>query len=641
MNEPPKKDANDVVREGGTLGVVGEPIDPSSVVVSMDAFRSKRSPGPASSSAAPPVDDTPMPGDGDGPGDGDRPRIVVTTEEAVVNAAAVVALARIPNVYVRGNALTRVLRGHRGRSSEDLDAPVIDMIPKEVLQEKLSEAARWVKLQPGKGGGWDEVPQHPPRWTVGNVHLRGEWAGLPPLLGVVETPVLRRDGTILGTPGYDRASALYYAPKFKPLLPPERPTAEDVKAAIAQLDEVVCDVMFAQPAHRSTWFASVLTPLARAAFDGPAPLFLFEAPVAGTGKGLLVHCAVQISTGRGPAIGTYTSKEEDMQKQIVAWGSSGRNVVMLDEVTGKFDSAALRSVLTGDQIEGRVLGLSKMWSGPNLITWYATGNNVRKGQEMYRRIAPVHIHSPVEDPSKRAGFRHPDLRGFVTERQRELTCAALTILRAYCVAGRPKQALSGWGSFERWSDLIRSALVWAGLPDPNEANEGMREEEDTQQAAGRALAEQWIRLVSMMNQGPRVTAKDAVRFVMGDPAPLPDLRRVLEEIASDKDGKPNASRLGWVLRSIKGSLFNTPVGVVRFETQKDRTGTAQWSAIVVRPPDPAGGAGDAGDGLASPNKRSADPGGTDPSPASPATPASLPTEKGKKIDDDWGWNEDD
>ena len=45
--------------------------------------------------------------------------------------------------------------------------------------------------------------------------------------------------------------------------------------------------------------------------------------------------------------------------------------------------------------------------------------------------------------------------------------AALTICRAYIVAGRPdkKKRLA---SFEGWSDTVRSAIAWLGLPDPVE-----------------------------------------------------------------------------------------------------------------------------------------------------------------------------
>lgn len=39
--------------------------------------------------------------------------------------------------------------------------------------------------------------------------------------------------------------------------------------------------------------------------------------------------------------------------------------------------------------------------------------------------------------------------------------------------GRPDDSarLPPWGSYEPWSDLIRGAIVWAGMPDPRGACE--------------------------------------------------------------------------------------------------------------------------------------------------------------------------
>ena len=51
-------------------------------------------------------------------------------------------------------------------------------------------------------------------------------------------------------------------------------------------------------------------------------------------------------------------------------------------------------------------------------------------------------------------FNIPDLKAWVLLHRPELLVAALTVLRAYFVAGRPGQGLSPFGSFEAWSDLI-------------------------------------------------------------------------------------------------------------------------------------------------------------------------------------------
>lgn len=50
-------------------------------------------------------------------------------------------------------------------------------------------------------------------------------------------------------------------------------------------------------------------------------------------------------------------------------------------------------------------------------------------------------------------------------------------------AGRPGQGLQAWGSFEEWSGIVRSALVWAGLPDCRENCEELRQTADTEAAA--------------------------------------------------------------------------------------------------------------------------------------------------------------
>src|SRR5207249_851796 len=71
-------------------------------------------------------------------------------------------------------------------------------------------------------------------------------------------------------------------------------------------------------------------------------------------------------------------------------------------------------------------------------------------------------------PEERQGFQHPNLLVWVGDNRAKLLTAALLILRGYCAAGQPKQDLPAWGSFEGWSALVRSAVVWVGLPDPGQ-----------------------------------------------------------------------------------------------------------------------------------------------------------------------------
>jgi len=68
-------------------------------------------------------------------------------------------------------------------------------------------------------------------------------------------------------------------------------------------------------------------------------------------------------------------------------------------------------------------------------------------------------------PEERA-FRISDLPAYLRANRERLVVAALTILRAYHIAGRPGQNVRPWGGFDHWSRAIREPLIWLGVADP-------------------------------------------------------------------------------------------------------------------------------------------------------------------------------
>ena len=73
----------------------------------------------------------------------------------------------------------------------------------------------------------------------------------------------------------------------------------------------------------------------------------------------------------------------------------------------------------------------------------------------------------MENPEAREDFKHPNLRAWVKEARARLVVAALTLLRAYFVAGMP-EPVKTIGSFESWAKLVPSAIRWAGGSDVTE-----------------------------------------------------------------------------------------------------------------------------------------------------------------------------
>ena len=311
------------------------------------------------------------------------------------------------------------------------------------------------------------------------VEARGEWPGLRHLAAVSDTPVLRSDGTVWQTPGYDKRTGVLFEShqSFPPVH--DEVASDDAAVAVDQLMEVVCDFRFEAPEHRSAWLAGLLTPLARFAFDGPAPLFLIDANIRGAGKGLLAQTIGRIVLGREMPVSSYAHEPDEMRKRITAISIAGDRMVLLDNLEGNFGNDALDRALTSTRWKDRILGKSEEVDLPLLCAWYATGNNVLVAADTTRRVIHVRLDVLDERPEERTGFKHPDLLAWIGQNRPRLLTAALTILSAYCKAGKPSQGLSSYGSFEGWSGLVREAIVWVGLPDPCLTRVKLSESSDT------------------------------------------------------------------------------------------------------------------------------------------------------------------
>jgi hypothetical protein len=495
--------------------------------------------------------------------DDGRPVIIITTEEHVVNEKAVAALGSDLSIYQRAGQLVHIVRDDSpaARGVRRPFAPRIEALPAALLRERLAATANWVQEKEVKGFPV-LVPAHPPGWAVSAVHARGNWPAVRHLEAVVDYPVLRPDGTILSRPGYDPTAGLLLMPVADLPAVPENPTRDDAVAAREALLEVVADFPFECNLHRAAWLAGLLTPLARFAFAGPSPLFLADANVPAAGKGLLLDCTSRIVTGERFTIATYTADEDELRKRITSLVLAGDRLVLFDNLAGKFGNAVLDAALTGTGWKDRMLGVNRMVEGPLYMTWFATGNNVAIAADTARRTCHIRLESPEEKPELRRDFKQPHLLAWVGENRARLLGAALTILRAFCLAGRPDMGLPAWGSFEGWSALVRSAVVWVGLPDPGETRQGLRDQADMVSESMCLLLACWEQ---MDPQRHGLTAADVIRRLFEHPPEhlndevwlqekewRNDMRSAVETLI----GKPDARLLSYKLRDYRRRIFD-------------------------------------------------------------------------------------
>jgi hypothetical protein len=425
------------------------------------------------------------------------------------------------------------------------------------------------------------------------------------LEAVVPHPVVRPDGTILATSGYDPCSRLLAClPRDLTLSVPDQPTRADVAAAVATLDDVIHDFPFETPAHRSAWFSGLLTPLAWFAFAGPAPLFLIDANIRAAGKGLLADVIALITTGRRFPVMSYTADREELRKRITTLATEGDRMVLLDNLAGAVGNDILDAALTADRWKDRLLGGNRVYDGPLHVCWYATENNVQLHADTARRVCHCRMETPEERPEMKTGFRHPDLRAHVRAQRGPLLSAALTILQGWFAAGRPAHGLTPWGSFEGWSSVVREAVVFAGLCDPGETWLALQSTADRDANAMTAF----IHALGEMDPGRRgVTSSEIIDAIRkpAEPAPvwLPEMRTAVEELCGSLDSR----KLGYRFRQFARRNFG---GWMIDRAGEDRMKGIRWTVFPVSrfgereepspasptsPTDSGAAAGDAGD----------------------------------------------
>ncbi len=110
------------------------------------------------------------------------------------------------------------------------------------LAEDIAEAACLMKWD---GRAEDYVVTNPPSWLVRTLQQRTGAFRFPILTAVINAPTLRPDGSLLATPGYDKATGLYYDPRgvdFPAI--PTRPTKADADRALADLGDLISGFPF-------------------------------------------------------------------------------------------------------------------------------------------------------------------------------------------------------------------------------------------------------------------------------------------------------------------------------------------------------------------------------------------------------------
>jgi hypothetical protein len=313
--------------------------------------------------------------------------------------------------------------------------------------------------------------------------LEGEW-GLRAFRGITTAPILRDDGSVRITAGFDRDTGLwcYNIPAIKI---PERPTEEEARAAVLDLRQFfqtfpfadgqrivesvlgveITDLSKSPGLDESTFLVALITAVCRPSLE-LAPGIMVRAPGysgAGTGKGLAVKAICIVASGARPTAFTSGHDADEMDKRLTAALIEARPAVFLDNFNAKeVKSDTLASALTEYPAMVRPMGHTKMVPLHTRTIIGITGNAVEIAEDIARRIIVVNFDARMEDPELRK-FAPGFLDDVLAARPRLLT-AALTIWRWGRQANPPPG--KPLGSYELWAQWCRDPLLALGCRDP-------------------------------------------------------------------------------------------------------------------------------------------------------------------------------
>jgi hypothetical protein len=406
--------------------------------------------------------------------------------------------------------------------------------------------------------------------------------GIPEIVGVIATPTMRPDVSLLLKQGYDPATRLLLIEPPKMPEIPNQPTRDDALKALALLEDLISESPFDDEPSRAVALSGLITPVVRGAF-AVAPMHVSSAPVAGSGKSFLWDLVAAISTGQQRIPVIAAGNAEETEKRLVGVMLSAQPLISIDNVNGELKGDFLCQAIEQHVLDIRPLGrseIARIETGG--VTIFATGNNITIVGDLCRRTLNARLDSRLEDPQLRQ-FEKKPIQAILDDRGTYIA-ACLTICRAYIVAGRPG-VLPRLASFEGWSDTVRSALVWLGKADAVDTMDGIRAD-DPQRAALSDLLHAWANdhgtgegsdvtlavIIELSLKNEKMGGQDTGEFE------FPDLNAAVRAAASTGKGGSFGSKIdplafGIWCRQNKGRIVD---GLRLANRASGRGGAAKW-----------------------------------------------------------------
>lgn len=420
----------------------------------------------AATEAAP----VPLPAAGENP-----PEIQIAgNPDAIRQLRSALSAGFIPDVYVTAGDLVRIERVS-GTLAVDLDSDSpISVVPTKIAPPLLAALLAnhtftyETRTRKDKDGNPEFFTQEvtPAPGVLAAALAGAEWPKVPTLAGIIGTPVLRRDWSLLQNPGYDSASGLYLSPTVSIGKVPQHPDPGIVaEARTFIVDTLLGDFEWEDSASPANYVALMITPFLRRPLRALVPLGILSASAPASGKSLL---AALIGLLVGQQTVPWPDNETERKKLITSTFTVESGAVIFDNIPeGEvIASAIIANLLTNPVWSDRPLGTTGMGTWPNDRMWMATGNNLRVGGDIASRSLYVGLRPKSPHPEERTGFRIPDLQGWIMDpaNRARLLWRLLVLVADWVAAGTPRDtSVPPMRQFSPWAQGVGGFLKHHGI----------------------------------------------------------------------------------------------------------------------------------------------------------------------------------
>lgn len=378
----------------------------------------------------------------------------------------------------------------------------------------------------------------PPEKHTKILHDATHYPHLPVLNGIVRQPYFRPDGTLVTQAGHDAGTGMYGVFNASQFNVVTSPTKEAAEQALSELRGLLGEFRFKESKDESAALSGILTASVRQSLR-LAPMFHATAPQTASGKTFLCELITQFATPQAISPAGFPDNDAECRKFLLSALLTAPAVIEFDNLTTDIIAyKSLCTALTSESISDRILGVSKIVEVSTRALFLSNGNNVEPVSDMVRRVITIHLDPKCEAPAAMDYMKNPVAD--VIERRGHFVSLALTIIRAWIAAGKPKASCKPLNSYSEWSDLCRQPLLWLGLDDPAGCVlENLGNDPDKEHLA--ELIEVWNKYYG--------NYPTSVKKAVEDSEKSKDLKEILKDIAGERDGTINKNRLGlWIKR---------------------------------------------------------------------------------------------